>query len=134
MRLGARDPLCDVIDSALDQTALNDANDFLFRFSHRVLFRLHPDYAEKAVGFSENDMEKVRNKFKGMKPLEVFPAMESGHVSRRNLLSNLYQAIQENSDLDGVAEIIYGLWETLEREGYAPVLISEIYKDALRDT
>ena len=65
MSLGACDPLCDVIDSALDQTALDDANDLLFRFGHRVLFRLHPDHAERAVGFSENDMEKVRLKFKG---------------------------------------------------------------------
>ena len=128
-----RDPLCDIIDDVLDKCNSRDAHDLLFRFSYIVLSRLYPDFVNTKIAFSLGDLESLRQKHRGKKSNEVFLEVGKGTNSRRDLLMNLYQAIQENSDLDGVAELIYGLWGTLEREGYAQPVISETFIEALSE-
>ncbi|MEP3299247.1 MAG: hypothetical protein ABJO27_22690 [Pseudoruegeria sp.] len=132
MKNAMRDPLCDVIDNALDRCDLDDAHSLLFGFSYTVLCKLYPEFVERDILFSVSDLEALREEHRGKEPLEVFPAANRGTNSRKSLIMNLFQAIQENSDLDSVAELIYGLWETLVREEYSKAVIRDVFDAALK--
>lgn len=128
-----RDPLVDVIDNALDQVDHDSAHDLLFSFSLKALEKLYPDFVEDHLPFSKDDLSMLRRQHKGKIPVEVFPFVGSGPGSRKDLVMNLYQAIQENSDIDGIGEQIAWLKEALKREGYSPVVIENVYYYALSE-
>ncbi|WP_205859879.1 hypothetical protein [Cochlodiniinecator piscidefendens] len=125
------DPLVGIIDAVLDNCDPNCAHDLLYSFSYAALTDLYPETLEKCSDISADNLAALRLMHKGKSPAEVFDIIDKTTSSQEFLLMNLYQAIQETSDLDSVDELIFGLWETLEREGYPKLVIHDVFKNAL---
>lgn len=128
----ASDPesLGDYIDKILDGCAPREAHELLYLFSYHLLERFYPEFIKKNIGFGPDDLKDLQRVYRGRPPSETFANIGAGPISRRDLLMNLYQAAQENSDMDGVAEAIYWAWAALEKEGYSQGVISEAFRGA----
>lgn len=124
--------LRDALDDATLYLSDHDAHLFLFHFSLTVLEKLFPEFAGQEIAFSQEDLISLRDEHKGKKPVDIFPTLDGGAQSKASLLINLYQAIQENSDSFGVGGLVYGLWETLEREGFSQLAINAAFFEGIR--
>ncbi|MFO1140224.1 MAG: hypothetical protein U1E41_14240 [Paracoccus sp. (in: a-proteobacteria)] len=121
----------DMVDRAIETINGRGASAFLFGFSVTILEKVSRDILEKYYNIDRSDFSSIQEGLKRIPPALAFPNSERSAGLVRDLISNIYQAINGNENTDDIAELIAWIGAAMEREGYSSQVIHDVFLDAI---
>ncbi len=121
----------DMVDRAIETINGRGASAFLFAFSVTILEKVSPDIFKKYYNIGCSDFSSIQEGLKRIPPELAFPNSERPAGLVRDLIGDIYQAINGNENADDIAELMAWIGAAMEREGYSSQVIHDVFLDAI---
>ena len=120
-----------LVDRAVETIDAETADAFLFAFCVSALQHVSPELMSSDFSLDGVAFPDFKKRFRQTGPTDSFPNTKKLSGVRRDLMDNIYQSIQSNNDIDGVAELTSWLRVALEHEGFSSTVVLGIFQDAV---